>query len=90
MDKDFNVKQKIPNIQSTFFQHPHFKDRFPYLEDGRISIWNNKLYITSTVVYQTEKGWAALGLELQRLDFVNGGIVAAHQWNSLQNGIGGL
>jgi len=78
LDKDFNVKRKIQNTGCSFFQHPQFKDKLPYLEDGRVVIWDGKLYITSTVVYQTDKGWAALGLELQRLDFLNGGIVASH------------
>lgn len=37
-----------------------------------------------------EQGWAALGLELQRLDFHPNGIAATHVWNSLQNGHGGI
>lgn len=90
LDRDFNLVRKVPNIQSTFYQHPQYNEKFPYLEDARFACWNGRLYTTSTVVYQTTRGWAALGLELQEIDFLNGGIVATHQWNSVQQGIGGI
>lgn len=64
LDRDFNLVRKVPNIQSTFYQHPQYHEKFPYLEDARFACWNGRLYMTSTVVYQTSKGWAALGLEL--------------------------
>lgn len=90
MDKDFNVKRKIHTTECSFFQHPKFHDKLPYLEDGRIVKWNGSMYIISTVVYQMELGWAALGLELQKMDFQPDGIAAIHVWNSLQSGLGGI
>lgn len=87
LDRDFHFVKQLKCVQSSYWEHPVWNKRLPYLEDMRMTIWDGQIYGMSTIIYQDEKKYAALGLQLQKIE-VNGDFVSCqHVWNSLQVGM---
>lgn len=42
--------------------------RLPYLEDMRMTIWDGEIYGISTIVYQAEKRYAQVALQVQKIE----------------------
>ena len=40
----------------------------PYLEDMRMTIWDGEIYGISTIVYQAEKRYAQVALQVQKIE----------------------
>ena len=89
LDKDFRIVRRLDNVFSDYFGMQTQTEK-AWLEDGRLVRWCGKLYLSSTVCYQRNGGWNAVGLEVQELEFDGDNVMANHYWNTFEHGIGGI
>ena len=89
LDKNFNFVRRFHNTESQYFKLKQYPDE-AWLEDGRLVVWNGKVYLSTTVCYQKDGRWNAAGLEIQRLDFQQDAVRATHFWNTIEKGVAGI
>lgn len=56
----------------------------------RLVVWNGEVYGATTIFYQGVKGYARIGMQVQKVRAENGVVECEHFWNSLPVGIGGI
>ena len=64
LDEDFNIVRHFKIMRNTYFKHPTFNDETPYLEDGRLVKWGDKIYFASAIFYQNNAQWEKFGIEI--------------------------
>lgn len=64
LDHDFNFKRRMNLSENTYYKPEEFKEKRTYLEDGRLTRWNDDLYFTTATFYTNEERWEKMGLEI--------------------------
>jgi len=65
LDKDYNLVKRLPVLRNDYYKPLEFQEHRTYLEDGRMNIWNDKIYLTSATFYTYQESWEKFGLETQ-------------------------
>ena len=85
LDRDFNFIHQLHLTKNTYYKPDEFENERTYLEDGRLTKWNNEIYFTTATFYQHNEQWSKMGLEVQKLTIKKSEIQAEHTWNSYEH-----
>lgn len=64
LDDGFELKKQLTITQNTYYKPEEFKEKRTYLEDGRLTRWNDEIYFTTATFYTNEERWEKMGLEI--------------------------
>lgn len=93
LDKDFNLVERIENVESTYHNADEWRTQYiyggkhPFLEDARFTQWDNSTYLTSAIYWYDANGNKKWSTEIQKISFLGNGIRATHYWNTLEHGM---
>ena len=65
LDKDYNLVKRLPVLRNDYYKPEEFQEHRTYLEDGRMNIWNDRIYFTTATFYTYQESWEKFGLETQ-------------------------